>query len=135
MNQTLLTQTINQYFTYLSNKDSEAWIKLFSPEAVSYDPVGNPPSIVHNDYQKFFELLNFYRQSETIPENIFVAGNEAAVKWKMSVTARNGNTANAEGITVFIFNQEGKISETRTYWDDKRFLEQLLLNALKMAYG
>ena len=58
MNQTLLTQTINQYFTYLSNKDSEAWIQLFSPEAVSYDPVGNPPSIVHNDYQKFFELLN-----------------------------------------------------------------------------
>jgi ketosteroid isomerase-like protein len=133
MNQTLLTQTINQYFTHLSNKDSEAWIKLFSPEAVSYDPVGNPPSIVHNDYQKFFELLNFYRQSETIPENIFVAGNEAAVKWKMSVTARNGNTANAEGITVFIFNQEGKISETRAYWDDKKFLEQLVLNALKIG--
>jgi steroid delta-isomerase len=133
MNQTLLTQTINQYFTHLSNKDSEAWIKLFSPEAVSYDPVGNPPSIVHNDYQKFFELLNFYRQSETIPENIFVAGNEAAVKWKMSVTARKGNTANAEGITVFIFNQEGKISETRAYWDDKKFLEQLVLNALKIG--
>jgi ketosteroid isomerase-like protein len=133
MNQTLLTQTINQYFTHLSNKDSEAWIKLFSPEAVSYDPVGNPPSIVHNDYQKFFELLNFYRQSETIPENIFVAGNEAAVKWKMSVTARNGNTANAEGITVFIFNQEGKISETRAYWDDKKFLEQLVLNAFKLG--
>ena len=133
MNQALLTQTINQYFTYLSNKDSEAWIKLFSPEAVSYDPVGNPPSIVHNDYQKFFELLNFYHQSETIPENIFVAGNEAAVKWKMSVTARNGNTANAEGITVFIFNQEGKISETRAYWDDKKFLEQLVLNALKIG--
>ena len=132
MNPTLLTQIINQYFTYLSNKDSEAWIQLFSPEAVSYDPVGNPPSIVHNDYQKFFELLNFYRQSETIPENIFVAGNEAAVKWKMSVTARNGNTANAEGITVFIFNQEGKISETRAYWDDKKFLEQLVLNALKI---
>ena len=132
MNQTLLTQTINQYFTHLSNKDSEAW-KLFSPEAVSYDPVGNPPSIVHNDYQKFFELLNFYHQSETIPENIFVAGNEAAVKWKMSVTARNGNTANAEGITVFIFNQEGKISETRAYWDDKKFLEQLVLNALKIG--
>ena len=133
MNQTLLTQTINQYFTHLSNKDSEAWIKLFSPEAVSYDPVGNPPSIVHNDYQKFFELLNFYHQSETIPENIFVAGNEAAVKWKMSVTARNGNTANTEGITVFIFNQEAKISETRAYWDDKKFLEQLVLNALKLG--
>jgi steroid delta-isomerase len=133
MNQTSLTQTINQYFTYLSNKDSEVWIQLFSPEAVSYDPVGNPPSIVHNDYQKFFELLNFYRQSETIPENIFVAGNEAAVKWKMSVTARKGNTANAEGITVFIFNQEGKISETRAYWDDKKFLEQLVLNALKLG--
>jgi ketosteroid isomerase-like protein len=133
MNQTLLTQAINQYFTHLSNKDSEAWIQLFSLEAVSYDPVGNPPSIVHNDYQKFFELLNFYRQSETIPENIFVAGNEAAVKWKMSVTARNGNTANAEGITVFIFNQEGKISETRAYWDDKKFLEQLVLNAFKLG--
>jgi len=133
MNQTLLTQTINQYFTHLSNKDSEAWIQLFSPEAVSYDPVGNPPSIVHNDYKKFFELLNYYRQSETIPENIFVAGNEAAVKWKMSVTARNGNTANAEGITVFIFNQEGKISETRAYWDDEKFLEQLVLNAFKLG--
>jgi len=133
MNQTLLTQAINQYFTHLSNKDSEAWIQLFSLEAVSYDPVGNPPSIVHNDYQKFFELLNFYHQSETIPENIFVAGNEAAVKWKMSVTARNGNTANAEGITVFIFNQEGKISETRAYWDDKKFLEQLVLNAFKIG--
>ena len=133
MNQTLLTQTINQYFTHLSNKDSEAWIQLFSPEAVSYDPVVNPPSIVHNDYQKFFELLNFYHQSETIPENIFVAGNEAAVKWKMSVTARNGNTANAEGITVFIFNQEGKITETRAYWDDQKFLEQFVLNASKLG--
>ena len=133
MNQTLITQAISQYFTHLSNKDSEAWIKLFSPEAVSYDPVGNPPSIVHNDYQKFFELLNFYHQSETIPENIFVAGNEAAVKWKMSVTARNGNTANAEGITVFIFNQEGKITETRAYWDDQKFLEQLVLNASKLG--
>jgi hypothetical protein len=51
----------------------------------------------------------------------------------MSVTARNGNTANAKGITVFIFNQEGKISETRAYWDDKKFLEQLVLNAFKIG--
>lgn len=125
MDQTSLTQTINNYFAYLGTRDSEAWVQLFSSEALSYDPVGNTPTHIHQKYKQFFELLNFYSQSEIKPETIFPAGKEAAVKWKMSVTARNGKSGNAEGITVFIFNEDGKICETRAYWDDKKLIQQL----------
>lgn len=125
MDNAVVTQTVRSYFSDLCAKDAEKWIQLFTQDALTYDPVGNPPNKVHETYQKFFQLLDFYSEMKITPGELFMAGDEAAVQWQMSVIAKNGREGEAAGITVFTFDESGKISQLRAYWDDQKLMAQL----------
>ncbi len=56
---------------------------------------------------------------------VFIVGKEAAVKWTMQVVAKNERTAKAEGISVFEFNEQGKIALIKSYWDESYFKAHL----------
>lgn len=125
VDQQVAQTAVENYFAYLCAKDAEAWVQLFSEEAISYDPVGNPPNHVHKDYLKFFKLLKFYSAMKSAPEMMFFAGNEMAVQWRMEVTAVNGKEASATGISLFSFDESGKIALLKAYWDDRQLMAQL----------
>jgi steroid delta-isomerase len=55
-----------------------------------------------------------------------VAGHAAAVNWKMNVVARNGRTAEAEGIAIIEFNEAGKIQKLQSYWDEAAMKAKLM---------
>ena len=59
-------------------------------------------------------------------DSIFIVGQQAAVKWTMQVVAQNGRTATAEGISVFEFNDNGKIAKIQSYWDEALIKAQLI---------
>ena len=44
----------------------------------------------------------------------------------MEVTAKNGKVAQAEGISIFQFNREGKIEQMKSYWDEAAMKAQLI---------
>ncbi|MDJ1181968.1 nuclear transport factor 2 family protein [Roseofilum casamattae] len=122
----LIQATIDGYFTQMSAMNPQGWMDLFVPEATITDPVGKPPAIAHEKATAFFQLLaQFYDRFDIIPEPAFISGNGAAVKWKMTVVAKTGKTAEAEGISVFTFNEHGKITALSSYWAEAELMRQL----------
>ena len=111
-----IEKSVAAYFAAFEAMNPESWVKNFADDAVVYDPVGNPPSKPHQDYQKFFQLLSLTLEKlEISPDNVFVCGNSAAVKWTMRVTDKKGQTKTKDGISIFEINDEGKIAQVRAY--------------------
>lgn len=117
---------ISQYYASLAAMDREGWLEILATDAIIYDPVGKPPLRVLEDSPKFFDLLSmFYKQFEIVQDCVFIVGQEAAVKWTMQVVAKNERQAKAEGISVFEFNEQGKIALIKSYWDEASIKAQL----------
>lgn len=126
MSKEAIEQVINSYFTNLAAMNPPAWLENFAEDAITYDPVGKPANQVHENYQKFFGLLsNFFANMEIAQNYVAIAENQAAVKWTMDVLAKNGKTAQAEGISVFQFNAAGKIQTLSAFWDDDAMMAKL----------
>ncbi|MEL7241523.1 MAG: nuclear transport factor 2 family protein [Cyanobacteria bacterium J06643_5] len=117
---------IDSYLENISAMNPEGWVQNFAEDALSYDPVGEPPTLVHEGFQEFIgQLKAVFTKLEAIKENIFVAGNEAAVKWTMKGVSKTEKTVTFEGITVFEINDVGKIQTTRAYWNPETIIAQL----------
>jgi steroid delta-isomerase len=127
MSSAALETTITQYYISLAAMNQQQWLELMAENAVIYDPVGKPPLKVKEDSQKFFDLLSkFYQTFEIAQDSVFVVQQEAAVKWTMKVVAKNGRSTNAEGISIFHFNELGKISQILSYWNESLMKSQLM---------
>lgn len=117
---------IRTYFTKVAAMNPDGWLDHFAEDAISHDPVGQPPTKVHEGFQDFFaQLQGMFKQLESTINHIFVAGNEAAVKWKIQGLSKSGKTVTFEGITVFEVNKAGKIQSTRAYWNPADMIAQL----------
>ncbi len=125
IDQKIAENLIQDYFQFLSEKNSVAWISLFSEDAMSYDPVGNPPNLIQQTYGKFFELLSLYREIKSYPEQMFFAGNEMAVQWKMNVKTHSEKNGTVAGISIFTFDSSGKITQIKAYWDEQSLFSQI----------
>ncbi|MDY7021310.1 MAG: nuclear transport factor 2 family protein [Cyanobacteriota bacterium] len=127
MSQGEIERLLKEYYRQVASLNSEGWLATFTDDALVYDPVGKPPINVKQDADKFFEILSkFYEKLEVVPDQIFVAGDGAAVKWTMDVTARNGRTATVEGIAIFELNEAGKIQKLQSYWDEAAMKAKLM---------
>ena len=122
-----ISEIVSAYYENLTSMNLEGWLKILDEDATILDPVGKPPLKLKEDAPKFFALLaNFYEKFTVTRQNIFVTESEAAVKWTMEVTAKNGKVAQAEGISIFQFNQEGKIQTMKSYWDEAAMKAELI---------
>ncbi|AHJ27686.1 nuclear transport factor 2 family protein [Nodularia spumigena CS-584] len=114
------------YFANIAAMNPEGWVDNFAEDAISHDPVGEPPTKVHEGYREFIgQLQAFFAKLEPTTEHIFVAGNEAAVKWTMHGLTKRGKSVVFEGITIFEINAAGKIQTTRAYWNPASMVAQL----------
>ncbi|PMB41465.1 ketosteroid isomerase [Fischerella thermalis CCMEE 5205] len=121
-----ITHLIANYFSNIAAMNAEDWIENFAEDAVSYDPVGEPPTKIHENFRAFIsQLKTVFNQLEATTEHIFIAGNEVAVKWTMQGISKTDKSVTFEGITVFEINNFGKIQTTRAYWNPALMLAQL----------
>lgn len=126
MTQEAIANIIASYFTNIAAMNPEGWVENFAADAISYDPVGEPPAKVHEVFRDFIGLLQAtYEKLEPTTEHIFIAGNQAAVKWTMEGVSKTGKSVTFEGITVFEINDAGKIQTTRAYWNPAAMMAQL----------
>jgi steroid Delta-isomerase len=58
-------------------------------------------------------------------DQVFIAGNQAAVKWTATGVSKRGNNVRFEGIDVFTINEAGKIQELQAYWNPAEMVAQL----------
>ena len=126
INSETITQVVTAYFENLQTMNPEGWLATFAENGVTYDPVGNPPSQVQEDYQKFFGILSMaFAELEIAQDQVFLVKNGAAVKWTMRGLGRNGRQGIAEGVSTFELNEAGKIKQVCSYWDDAAMMAQI----------
>ena len=123
----VIQKAVAAYFAATRAMDPEAWIANFAEEAVTYDPVGSPPTKGHAGLRQFFQTIaGVFDKLGLHEDHVFVSGNGAAVKWTGRGTGKNGYELTFEGIDVFEINEQGKIQKVWGYWDPTAVMAKLL---------
>ncbi len=126
MSPELISKAVKAYFAALRAMDQEAWVNTFAEWALSYDPVGAPPINGHQKLGEFFQTITAaFKEVGLTEDQVFVAGNGAAVKWTGTGTSKQGRSVHFEGIDVFTINEAGKIETLHAYWNPAEMVAQL----------
>lgn len=122
----LISKAIKDYFAALRAMDQKAWVDTFATDAISHDPVGAPPLEGHQKLAEFFQSITAaFREVGLTEDEIYIAGNGAAVKWTGRGISQGGKKVHFEGIDVFEINEAGKIQSVRAYWNPAEMMAQL----------
>jgi steroid Delta-isomerase len=126
MSPDLVARAVKAYFEAIRAMDQKAWVNTFAEDAVSYDPVGAPPTQGHQKLGEFFQAITAaFKKVGLTEDQVFIAANSAAVKWTGRGTSKQGNEVHFEGIDVFEINEDGKIETLRAYWNPAEMMAQL----------
>lgn len=126
MSPEIISVAIKAYFAALRAMDERAWVNTFAEDAVTYDPVGAPPTRGHQRLAEFFQTITAaFKEVGLTEDQIFIAGNGAAVKWTGRGTSQAGRKVQFEGIDVFEINDAGKIQTLHAFWNPAEMVAQL----------
>ena len=126
MSPEIVSRAVKDYFAAIRAMDQQAWINTFAEDAISHDPVGAPAITGHAKLAEFFQTItSAFKEVGLTEEEIFIAGNGAAVKWSGRGISQRGRKAHFEGIDVFEVNEAGKIQTLRAYWNPAEMIAQL----------
>ncbi|MEP6717650.1 MAG: nuclear transport factor 2 family protein [bacterium] len=126
MSPEVIAGTVKAYFAALRAMDEQAWVNTFAEDAVSHDPVGALPINGHQKLAEFFQTITAaFKEVGLHEDQVFIAGNSAAVKWTGRGTSKQGRTVHFEGIDVFEINDAGKIETLHAYWNPAEMVAQL----------
>lgn len=126
MSPEVVSKAIKAYFAALRAMDQRAWVNTFAEDAVSYDPVGAPPIEGHQKLGEFFQAITAaFKEAGLTEDQVFIAGNSAAVKWTGRGISKQGRKVHFEGIDVFEVNEAGKIQTLHAYWNPAEMVAQL----------
>ena len=118
----IATEMFNKFAAF----DAQGTANMFAPNGTIEDPVGTTPvqgtQAIIAYLETFPTILNEIRIQSF---DVTVAGQEAAIKWRLRFKTKTGNVFFLEGIGFFKFNQEGKIQSEREFFDLAYFLAQL----------
>ncbi len=126
MSPEIVSKAIRAYFAALRAMDQQAWVDTFAEDAVSYDPVGAPPINGHQKLGEFFQTITAaFKEVGLTEDEIFIAGDGAAVKWTGRGISKAGRKVHFEGIDVLEVNEAGKIQTLHAYWNPAEMVAQL----------
>jgi steroid Delta-isomerase len=126
MSPEVVSKAVKAYFAAIRAMDQQAWVNTFAEEAVSYDPVGAAPTRGHQRLGEFFQTITAaFKEVGLTEDDVFVAGNGAAVKWSGRGISKQGRKVHFEGIDVFEVNEAGKIQTLHAYWNPAEMVAQL----------
>jgi steroid Delta-isomerase len=126
MSPEVVSRAVKAYFAALRAMDQQAWINTFAEDAVTYDPVGTPPNQGHKSLTEFFQTVTAaFKEVGLTEDEIFIAGNSAAVKWTGRGVSKQGRQVKFEGIDVIEVNEAGKIQTIHAYWNPAEMVAQL----------
>jgi steroid delta-isomerase len=126
MSPEVVSKAVKAYFAAIRAMDQEAWVNTFTEDAITYDPVGAPPTEGHQKLGEFFQTITAaFKEVGLTEDEMFIAGNSAAVKWTGSGISKQGRKVHFEGIDVFEVNEAGKIQSVHAYWNPAEMVAQL----------
>ena len=126
MSPEVVSQAVKAYFAALRAMDQHAWVNTFAEDAIDYDPVGAPPIEGHQKLGEFFQTITAaFKEVGLTEDQVFIAGNGAAVKWTGRGISKQGRRVHFEGIDVLEVNEAGKIQTLHAYWNPAEMVAQL----------
>ena len=126
MSPDIVSIAVKAYFAAIRAMDQQAWVNTFAEDAISYDPVGAPPIIGIQKLAEFFQTITAaFKEVGLTEDEVFIAGNGAAVKWSGRGISQNGRGVQFEGIDVFEVNEAGKIQTLHAYWNPAEMMAHL----------
>jgi steroid delta-isomerase len=126
MSPEVVSKAVKAYFAALRAMDQQTWVNTFAEDAVTYDPVGAAPTRGHQRLGEFFQTITAaFKEVGLTEDEVFIAGNGAAVKWSGRGISKQGRKVRFEGIDVFEVNEAGKIQTLHAYWNPAEMVAQL----------
>lgn len=108
------------YITASNANDKQAVLAQFAPDAVWFDPVGQPPHVGADGIGAFFD------QTRTLADRIemklldvIVCGTEAALVLEIHATIGE-SVMIMDCVETVEFDDEAKIARMKAYWDMSR---------------
>ncbi len=118
--------TIERFYAALRANDVDAWVGLFTADAIARDPVGTPPHRGHGELRHFLSgVLEQFESFGLAEKEVFSVRGGAAVRWTGSGQGKNGCKVTFEGIDVFAIDDEGRIISLDAYWDPAPMMEAI----------
>lgn len=126
MGKQTVEQSVAVYFAALSSGDEAGWLANFARNGALHDPSDAPPCIGEDALRSFFRAAcDAFTSLSIRPENMYVCGSQAAVKFHGKGVGKNGRAVSFEGIDIFDINVAGRILRVRGYWDPAAVFAQL----------
>lgn len=126
MSPEVVTKAVKAYFAAIRAMDIPACVDSFASDAVTHDPVGSPPNEGQQKISEFFQnIMRAFKEVGLTEDEVFIAGNSAAVRWTGRGISQSGNKVRFEGIDVITVNENGKIQTLHAYWNPAEMMAQL----------
>ena len=117
---------VTDVFNKFAAMDAQGVAALYAPDGTIEDPVGTTPiqgtQAIIAYLETFPTILNEIRVQSF---DVTVAGQEAAIKWRLRFKTKTGNVFFVDGIGIFKINENGKVQSDREYFDYAYFVSQL----------
>ena len=117
---------VTDVFNKFAAMDAQGVASLYAPDGTIEDPVGTTPiqgtQAIIAYIETYPTILNEIRVQAF---DVTVAGQEAAIKWRLRFKTKSGNVFFVDGIGIFKINDQGKVQSDREYFDLAYFLSQL----------
>lgn len=117
---------IEQYIKALNTLDEAAYLALFTSSAVVNDPYGTAEYLNEDGLKRFFKsMTDTWKFFEMRGDHFYPGdGQQVAVRWSVSATAKTSKTVEFSGISLFYFS-ENKLSGLDAYWHFRGMMNQL----------
>ena len=113
-----IRSAVDAYCAAFTNGDRDAYVALFAADAWIEDPVGTPRHEGHAGIGGFFEQMSAMADSIELRRTgpVRIAAGEAA--WPLQARPNiGGATMCVDIIDVMSFDDTGKITTMRAFWD------------------
>ena len=115
---TTIRSVVDAYTEAFKAGDKDAYVALFAPDATVEDPVGSPTHKGHDAIGDFFTQMSTMADSIElcVTGPVRVAAGECAFPMQARPTM-GGTTMCIDIIDVMTFDDDGKITTMRAFWD------------------
>lgn len=106
-----------RYAATVSAKDLDAYMAMFTEDAVQGDPLGEPWRQGHAAIAEF--MGNAFAGAQSMDfavSDVHTAGDHVGFHFSLTITME-GATMTMAGIETFHVAADGRICEARAYWD------------------
>jgi len=113
-----MCELVARYAETASTREVDAYVALFTDDAVKTDPVGRPPNVGREAIRAFRQsALDACEAMRFSATDVHAAGDQVAFHFRVEVTLASG-TMVIEGIETFTVAEDGRLQAVDAYWGD-----------------